>query len=116
MDPRTELVFDKIAERLRSLADPMRLAILHLLQRGPMRVTDILAEVGGSQANVSKHLGILRQAGFVTCRREGVNVYYAVADETVFTICRAICEGIEKAAEQEREAIAQARALLETGR
>jgi ArsR family transcriptional regulator len=115
VDASTELVFQRIADRLRSLADPTRLAILHLLQRGEMRVTDILAEVGGSQANVSKHLGVLRQAGFVTCRRDGVNVYYSVADSSVFQICRAICDGIEKAAEEEKRAISQARAAMGEG-
>lgn len=115
VDPKTELLFEKIADRLRSLADPTRLAILHLLQKGEMRVTDILAEVGGSQANVSKHLGVLRQAGFVTCRRDGVNVYYSVADSSVFHICRAICDGIERAAEEEREAISHARRVLGEG-
>jgi len=116
MDRGAELVFERIAERLKSLADPTRLAILHLLQRGEMRVTDILAEVGGSQANVSKHLGVLRQAGFVTCRREGVNVYYSVADDSVFQICRAICDGIERSLEEERRAISQTRAVFGEGR
>lgn len=115
VDPKTELLFEKIADRLRSLADPTRLAILHLLQRGEMRVTDILAEVGGSQANVSKHLGVLRQAGFVTCRRDGVNVYYSLADSSVFHICRAICDRIERTAEEEREAISYARTVLGEG-
>lgn len=116
VDPRAEVLFEKIAERIRSLADPTRLAILHLLQKGEMRVTDILANIGGSQANISKHLGVLRQAGFVTCRRDGVNVYYSVADSSVFQICRAICDGIERAAEEEHHAISQARALLGEGR
>jgi DNA-binding transcriptional ArsR family regulator len=115
VDPSAELVFERIAERLKSLADPTRLAILHLLQRGEMRVTDILAAVGGSQANVSKHLGVLRQAGFVTCRRDGVNVYYSVADTSVFQICRAICDGIERSIEEERRAISRTKAVLGEG-
>lgn len=115
MDASVQAVFERIAERLKSLADPTRLFILHLLQRGEMRVSDILAEVGGSQANVSKHLGVLRQAGFVTCRRVGVNIYYSVADHSVFNICRAICDGIERAAEEERQAIHQARTVLAEG-
>lgn len=115
VDASVQAIFERIAERLKSLADPTRLFILHLLQRGEMRVSDILAEVGGSQANVSKHLGVLRQAGFVTCRRDGVNIYYSVADHSVFNICRAICDGIERAAEEERQAIHQARAVLGEG-
>ncbi len=115
VDPKAERLFEKIAERLKSLADPTRLAILHLLQKGEMRVTDILAHMGGSQANISKHLGVLRQAGFVTCRREGVNIYYSVSDSSVFHICRAICDGIERTAEEEREAISHARRVLGEG-
>lgn len=113
VDQQMELAFHRIAERLKSLADPTRLAILHLVQRGEKRVCDILAEIGGSQANISKHLGVLRQAGFVTCRREGVSVYYSVADPSVFQICRAICDGIEKLALEERQAITKARGILE---
>ncbi|MGC8916137.1 MAG: ArsR/SmtB family transcription factor [Thermoanaerobaculum sp.] len=115
VDPRAEALFERIAERIRSLADPTRLAILHLLQKGEMRVTDILANIGGSQANISKHLGVLRQAGFVTCRRDGVNVYYSVADASVFEICRVMCDSIERAAEEERKAISEARATLREG-
>ncbi len=115
VDASVHAVFERIAERLKSLADPTRLLILHLLQRGEMRVSDILAEVGGSQANVSKHLGVLRQAGFVTCRRDGVNMYYSVADHSVFRICRAICDGIERAAKEEHQAIHQARAVFGEG-
>ncbi|MGQ9495712.1 MAG: ArsR/SmtB family transcription factor [Thermoanaerobaculaceae bacterium] len=116
VDQQVELVFQRIAERLKSLADPTRLAILHLVQRGEKRVTDILAEIGGSQANISKHLGVLRQAGFVTCRREGVSVYYSVTDPSVFPICRAICDGIEKLAAEERQAITKVRGMFEEER
>lgn len=115
VDQQMELVFQRIAERLKSLADPTRLAILHLVQRGEKRVSDILAEIGGSQANVSKHLGVLRQAGFVTCRREGVNVYYSVADPAVFQICQAICDGMERLATEERQAITRVRGIFEEG-
>lgn len=116
VDQQMELVFQRIAERLKALADPTRLAILHLVQRGEKRVTEILAEIGGSQANISKHLGVLRQAGFVTCRREGVSVYYSVADPSVFQICRAICDSIEKLATEERQAITKARGIFEEER
>jgi hypothetical protein len=42
-------------------------------------------------------------------------VYYSVADSSVFQICRAICDGIEKAAEEEKRAISQARAAMGEG-
>src|SRR4030042_5733017 len=59
----SEQLLGRIADRLKAMADPMRLRILHLLQDGERCVNDILGKVGGSQANVSKHLSVLRRAG-----------------------------------------------------
>jgi ArsR family transcriptional regulator len=94
------------------MADPMRLRILHLLQDGERCVNDILGQVGGSQANVSKHLSVLRRAGLVECRREGVNVYYRIDDPTVFSICDTICSSLERQANAEKQEIEQGRAAM----
>src|SRR5437773_4157801 len=76
-----------IADRFKVLAEPMRLKILHSLWDGELTVTEIMAATGGLQANVSKHLGLLQQAGLVQRRKDGLNVYYQIADETVFELC-----------------------------
>jgi len=108
----SDQLLEKIADRLKAMADPMRLHILHALQAGERCVGDILAEVGGSQANVSKHLSVLRRVGLVDCRREGVNVYYRIDDPTVFTICSTVCDSLERQVEVEKEQIAQGRAAM----
>ena len=43
--------------------------------------------IGSTQQNVSKHLGVLRQAGIVRRRREGNYVHYWISDEGVFALC-----------------------------
>lgn len=91
MTAEQELVLDRIAERLKALADPTRLRILHFLEDGERCVSEVVDRVGGSQANVSKHLAILRRAGLVDCRRRGLNVLYRVTDATSLSICRTIC-------------------------
>jgi len=80
-----------IAERFRLLADPVRLRILHALANGEMPVTDLVRTTGTAQANVSKHLQMLLRAGLVSRRKEGLHVYYAVADQSVFQICDVVC-------------------------
>jgi len=105
-------LLEKIADRLKAMADPMRLRILHVLQGGERCVSDILGEVGGSQANVSKHLSILRRVGLVECRREGVNVYYRIEDPAVFSICSTVCDSLERRADAERNGIAAGRAAM----
>jgi DNA-binding transcriptional ArsR family regulator len=72
-------------------------------------VSDILRDIGGSQANVSKHLSVLKRAGLVDCRREGLNVYYRIIDEGVFTICRNVCDSLELRVDREHQTILQGR-------
>jgi DNA-binding transcriptional ArsR family regulator len=91
-------ILERIANRLKALADPTRLAILHSLQEGPMCVKDITEVIAARQANVSKHLGILRQAGLVRSSRNGAEVHYEVADPTALDICRLVCASLEKQA------------------
>ena len=111
----SEQILGRIADRLKAMADPMRLRILHLLQDGERCVNDILGQVGGSQANVSKHLSVLRRAGLVECRREGVNVYYRIEDPAVFVICESVCDSLERRVDAEKKEIQQGRAAVFAG-
>jgi DNA-binding transcriptional ArsR family regulator len=113
--PASEQLLERIADRLKAMADPMRLHILHVLQGGDRCVNDILGQVGGSQANVSKHLSVLRRAGLVECRREGVNVYYRIDDPTVFSICETVCNSLERQVNAEKQEIEQGRAAMLAG-
>ncbi|MFI5167346.1 MAG: ArsR/SmtB family transcription factor [Thermoanaerobaculales bacterium] len=115
MRPASDQLLERIADRLKAMADPMRLRILHVLQDGERCVTDVLAEVGGSQANVSKHLSVLRRVGLVECRREGVNVYYRIEDPAVFAICATVCDSLERQVNAEKEEIEQGRAAIRAG-
>jgi len=103
----------RIAEVLKAMADPTRLKVLHALQTGERCVTEILHAVGGSQANVSKHLSVLRRAGLVDCRREGLNVFYRIIDPGVFTICRNVCDSIELRLDREHRTVVRGRREME---
>lgn len=48
---------------------------------------------GGGQANVSKHLQLLFQQGFVGRRKEGTTTWYRITDPQVFTMCELVCGG-----------------------
>lgn len=102
--PTPELL-ERIAERLKALADATRLRILHTLGGGEVAVSDLVQQVGGTQANVSKHLAILRRLGVVAARRDGVFVYYRVIDPTALEICRTVCDALESRVEDERRVL-----------
>lgn len=90
----TQEAFELIAARFRILAEPMRLRLLHTLGQREMSVTEIVEATGAGQANISKHLGLLLDAGLVARRKEGLNVFYRVADESIFDLCETVCESL----------------------
>ncbi|MCP4202016.1 MAG: winged helix-turn-helix transcriptional regulator [bacterium] len=112
MQEITDQLLEKIAERFRAMSNPVRLKILHELEEGELSVSAILERIGGSQANASKHLAVLRGVGLVAPRREGPSVYYRISDPAVFTICEAVCDSLLKRASDEVETIEQGREIL----
>lgn len=88
----TELV----AQRFRLLGEPMRLRILHALEAGEQPVNEIVDALGASQPNVSKHLQALCQGGLISRRRDGLNIFYSIADPVVFKLCRLVCRSAEE--------------------
>ena len=102
----TPEVLAMVAERFKALAEPARLQILKCLQHGEMSVNELVEETGLGQANVSKHLQLLHTLGFVSRRKEGLYVYYTLADKTVFKLCDMMCGRIEAQLEAQRRRLA----------
>jgi DNA-binding transcriptional ArsR family regulator len=84
-------MLETLAERFKALAEPNRLAILSTLHAGELSVGELVRETGLGQANVSKHLDVLRRYGFLERRKHGLNVFYRLADRDVFRICDLMC-------------------------
>jgi DNA-binding transcriptional ArsR family regulator len=101
----TQEAFELIAGRFRVLAEPMRLRLLHALGDIEMSVSQLVEATGAGQANVSKHLGIMLDAGLVGRRKEGLNVFYRVADPSVFEMCEAVCSSLGQRLAAHRAAI-----------
>src|SRR6476469_5343095 len=91
----TPEALELIAERFKVLAEPARLQILSCLRKHEATVSEIVDETGLGQANVSKHLQLLHTHGFVARRREGLYVYYTLADKSVFKLCEIMCGRLE---------------------
>lgn len=74
----------------KALASPQRLELLDLLAQGERTVEDLAREAALSIANTSQHLRLLRQAQLVESRKEGLHVFYRLADPSVFELWRAL--------------------------
>jgi ArsR family transcriptional regulator, cadmium/lead-responsive transcriptional repressor len=78
-----------LARLFNGFANSTRLSILLLLvQRGEMKVGELVDELGAPQPRVSDHLRCLAWCGYVLVRREGRNAYYSVADERVMEMLK----------------------------
>jgi DNA-binding transcriptional ArsR family regulator len=79
-------VIVQAAEMIRALGHPVRLRIVEALERGERCVSELQDTVGAPQAIVSQQLARMRAAGIVSCRRDGSNVRYAIADARVLRV------------------------------
>lgn len=96
-------LLELLAERFKALGEPARLMLLNALREGERTVSELMETTGLGQANVSKHLQILHGLGFVARRKEGLYVYYRLADETVFQLCDIVCGQLEAEAQGRQE-------------
>src|SRR5439155_7384591 len=81
-----------LADRFRLLAEPTRLRLLDMLRDGERTVGSLAEELGCTQANASKQLGLLADAGVLVRRKQGLHCYYGIADHGVFALCDSVCE------------------------
>jgi len=95
---------EMIAERFRVLGDPLRLALLNHLRAGERSVGQLVDLTGATQANVSKHLQILFKSGVVQRRKQGLQVFYEVADPSIFDMCEIVCGSLDSQLEKELRA------------
>lgn len=76
-------IFEQFARVAAAFGSPKRVEIVDLLAQGERTVESIASATGMSLANTSRHLQVLRNAGMVASRREGLYVTYRVADDSV---------------------------------
>ncbi len=91
-------MLERVAEQFRALGEPSRLRLMNLLFDGEQTVGELVEASGLSLANVSKHLGLLHQVGWVTRKKDGVRVVYALADERTFGLCELMCNRVRELA------------------
>ena len=104
--PLSDRARELMAVRFRALGEPMRLKILERLFRSPASVGEILDDVGGTQANVSKHLAVLRMGRLVSGRKDGTRTVYSISDPALERLCAVVCEAVSRDARAEAKAVA----------
>jgi DNA-binding transcriptional ArsR family regulator len=92
--PLPGALVELIAQRFRVIGEPMRIRLLDALRDGPLTINELTETLGASQQNVSKHIGVLAQAGIVGRERDGNRIRCSIADDTIFELCELVCGGL----------------------
>jgi DNA-binding transcriptional ArsR family regulator len=85
-------IYDLQAEISKTIAHPLRIAILHVLEEGEKTVNELVDILGASQSNISQHLALMRQRQIVKTRKTGSSVYYRVANPKISQACNTMRE------------------------
>jgi ArsR family transcriptional regulator len=84
------------AEIAKVLGNPVRLRVLNLIGDREVAYGALLDDLGVSKANLSQHLAILRKAGVVAVRRDGVHVHYRLTLPEITGLCAAMRDLLAK--------------------
>ena len=96
-------IYELQAEISKTLAHPLRIAILHCLKGREKTVNELTQILGASQSNISQHLAILRQRQIVKTRKDGANIYYRVASPKISQACGMVREVLLEQLSQKQE-------------
>ena len=91
-----EEALQMIAARFRVLGEASRLKLIIALEDGEKNVSALVALTGQTQANASRQLQALTEAGILGRRKEGLNVFYRIADKSIFDMCDHVCGSLQR--------------------
>jgi DNA-binding transcriptional ArsR family regulator len=104
---KKEKLLECQAQIFKALGQPTRLQILDLLKEGERCVCEIFPAIQQEQANVSKHLSILKQAGIVDCRKEGLRIIYWIKNREVLNLLKEVSGILKTRIQEQQNLIAQ---------
>lgn len=113
--PMSDAALELIAHRFKLLSEPTRLKLLQLLMNGERTVTELVQASHTTQANVSKHLGILADGGLVARRKVGVSTFYRISDPSILTMCDLVCRSLQDRNEQMKSLLSPEETLRQVG-
>jgi DNA-binding transcriptional ArsR family regulator len=91
------------ASILKALGQPTRLQILELLKEGERCVCEIFPAISQEQANVSKHLSILKQVGILESRKEGLRILYRIKTPEILNLLTGVSRLLKAQAQEQHK-------------
>lgn len=102
--PLSDDALELVARRFAVLSEPTRLRLIQALFEGEKSVNTLVEQIHGTQANVSRHLQTLTQAHVLKRRKQGLQVFYSIADPSIPKLCEVVCGSLEKQLSKQADA------------
>ncbi|MCH7224661.1 ArsR/SmtB family transcription factor [Haloferula sp. A504] len=93
---------ERVASFFRAFSEPTRLALLQELKARACTVSELVGRLPTTQANISKQLKILYEAGVVARKKQGTTVIYSIAEPAALELCRIACDKLNREAKVKR--------------
>jgi len=100
-----EPIYELHADLCKIFSNAKRLEIIDSLKDKEMSAGELIARIGLSKANLSQHMRVLKLKGVILTRREGVNIYYRIANPKILHACRLIREVLFEQFQEKRKMV-----------
>jgi DNA-binding transcriptional ArsR family regulator len=106
IDGGKALLFERQAEIAKAVGHPLRAAVVDFLRDGEKCVCDIAGHVGSERSNVSRHLAVMVHAGVLTCRKDGLKVFYSLRTPCIAEFLSCVTRVVKQQAKDNRKLLA----------
>jgi ArsR family transcriptional regulator len=105
-DTDRNLLFERQAEIAKAVAHPLRIAVVDFLKDGEKCVCDIAEHVGSERSNVSRHLSVMVGAGVLSCRKDGLKVFYKLRTPCIVDFLACVTKILKQQAKENERLLA----------
>jgi len=106
IDNTKTLLFERQAEIAKAVAHPLRMAVLDFLKDGEKCVCEIAEHIGSERSNVSRHLAVMVRAGVLSCRKDGLKVFYSLRTPCVAEFLSCVVRVLKQQAKDNEKLLA----------
>jgi ArsR family transcriptional regulator len=99
-------LFEKQAEIAKAVAHPLRVAAIDFLKDGEKCVCEIAEHLGSERSNVSRHLAVMVGAGVLSCRKDGLKVFYKLRTPCVAEFLSCVTRILKQQAKENEKLLA----------
>ena len=100
---KSKEIYKLHADVCRALANPLRIEVIDILQKGELCFSDILEETGGLKSNLSQHLSVMVSNGILNVRKDSRCNYYSLSSSKVAKACSLMREVLIESIEKQQE-------------